>query len=215
MLKKIIWVFMLLIMTACTILFKDGVDIVLSEFTPTAVSTVVNATEVVEFPATEVVSATIEPTETDVPTIEPTPGTEPTATPEATPIPFDATYVLQPGSPVYLDNFAHLSEGCDWQGVAGQVFDASGEPVKNLIVKVFGSWNELEIANIGVTGMVAGSPYGPGSYEIVLGKKAVDSTAPLFLQVFDEVQKPLTEPFSIVTSSDCKKNLLIVNLITK
>lgn len=213
MIKKIIWVLMLLIMTACTILFKDGVDIVLSELTPTAESTLESLPEDGELAGTQMVVPTIEPTLAVSPTQEPTPAAEASAEPEATPIPFDAEYVVQPGSPVYLDNFAHPSEGCDWQGVAGQVFGANGEPVNNLIVKVSGEWDDKEVAIIGVTGMVAGLPYGPGSFEIVLGNKAVKSSAPLLLQIYDQAQKPLTEPFPISTKADCKKNLLIINFV--
>lgn len=211
MLKKIIWVFMLLLMTACTILFKDGVEIVLGELTPTAISS----------PTMEVISATAEvmptiaPKATEAPTLEPTPAALPTATPEATPTPFDAEYVVQAGAPVYLDNFAHPVAGCDWQGVAGQVFSASGEPILNRIVKVAGIWNDKDVAMIGITGMADGLPYGPGGYEILLGETAVNSVAPLFVQVFDDTQKPLTEPFPITTKSDCKKNLLIVNFVSK
>ena len=206
---------MLLVMTACTILFKDGVAIVLGDLTPTAVSGEVVTPEVEEVIATEEVLATTEPSPTVTAILEPALTSVPTAAPTATPTAFDVTYVLQPGSPVYLDNFAHPAEGCNWQGVAGQVFDAQGQPVLNLIVKVNGTWNESEVARIGVTGMVTGLPYGPGSYEIVLGNKAVVSKTPLMLQIFNQDQEPLTEPLSITTKANCTKNLLIVNFVIK
>ncbi len=215
MFRKIIWVMMLLVMTACTILFKDGVAIVLGDLTPTAVSGEVVTPEVEEVVATEEVLATTEPSPTVTAILEPTLTSVPTAAPTATPTAFNVTYVLQPGSPVYLDNFAHPAEGCNWQGIAGQVFDAQGQPVLNLIVKVNGTWNESEVARIGVTGMVTGLPYGPGSYEIVLGNKAVVSKTPLMLQIFNQDQEPLTEPFSITTKANCTKNLLIVNFVIK
>ncbi|HNR01928.1 MAG TPA: hypothetical protein PKK59_05275 [Anaerolineaceae bacterium] len=218
MLKKIIWVFMLLVMTACTILFKDGVDIVLSELTPTVVSTVLADTGENGIIPTEAVPTAV-PVATEPPLPEPSPTTDPTKEPSkepaATPIPFEAVYVVQPGSPVYLDNFAHLSEGCGWQGIAGQIFGADGEPVMNLIVKLSGEWNGKEVAIIAVTGMVAGLPYGPGGYEIVLGDKAITTTAPLYLQVFDDKQNPLTEAISVMTQADCQKNLMLMNFVTK
>ena len=219
MFKKIIWVFILLVMTACTILFKDGVNIVLSELTPTAVATGFTATLEGETAVTEDVEITIEPTATEEILLTPSATVEVTAEstpePEATPIPFEAVYGVQTGSPAYLDNFAHLSAGCAWQGIAGQVFNANHEPVMNLIVKVNGKWNGKEIASVGVTGMVAGLPYGPGSYEIVLGDKAVDSKDTLYLQVFDEAKKPLTDLTSISTQADCQKNLMILNFVKK
>lgn len=215
MFKKIIWVMMLLFMTACTILFKDGVAIVLGDLTPTAISgDVVTPGEGVSTSTVEVI-ATTEPAPTEIIPLEPTPTQEPTAVATATPAPIDVVYVLQPGSPAYLDNFAHPAEGCNWQGIAGQVFDAQGQPVPNLIVKVSGNWNGSDVALIGVTGMVAGLPYGPGGYEIVLGNKAVNSTMPLMLQFFNQDQEPLTEPLSITTKAACAKNLVIANFIAK
>ncbi len=219
MFKKIIWAFMLLVMTACTILFKDGVNIVLSELTPTVVTTGFTATTEEETAITEAAEPTIEPTATEeiLLTLSATAEVtaESTPEPEATPVPFEAVYGVQTGSPAYTDNFAHLSAGCAWQGIAGQVFNANNEPVMNLIVKVSGKWNGKEIASVGVTGMVAGLPYGPGSYEIVLGDKAVNSKDTLYLQVFDEAQKPLTELISISTQADCQKNLMIFNFVEK
>jgi hypothetical protein len=221
MLKKILWILMLLIMTACTILFKDGVNIVLGELTPTMVATSTPVDIGVEITPTETVEPTMEPTATEEPvnlpspTIVTTAEPEPTPTPEATATPFVAVYEVQKGSPAYLDNFAHLSDGCAWQGIAGQVFNSKKEPVTNLVVKVSGEWNGKKIASVGVTGMVAGLPYGPGSYEIVLGDKAVNSNATLYVQLFDEGQKPLTEPIAVSTQADCQKNLVILNFVKK
>lgn len=206
---------MLLVMTACTILFKDSMDIVLSELTPTAVYTQPAAAGELEPTDTQEIIVTDLPVETEIPTREPAPTLELPIKPESTTVPSNFLYIVQPGSPAYLDNFAHLSEGCSWQGVAGQVFDRDGQPVTNLIVKMSGEWNGQEIAGIGVTGMTAGLPYGAGGYEIVLGNVPADSNAPLYLQVFNQEQDPLTEPVPVVTYADCKKNLVLLNFVTK
>ncbi len=116
MFKKIIWVMMLLFMTACTILFKDGVAIVLGDLTPTAISgDVMTPGEGVSTSTVEVI-ATTEPAPTEIIPLEPTPTQEPTAVATATPAPIDVVYVLQPGSPAYLDNFAHPAEALELAG---------------------------------------------------------------------------------------------------
>jgi len=215
MFKRIIWVMVLLIMTACTILFTNEPGTVDIDPTP---SLVVNETlepTAVEITPTEIVNPTTEPTATatEIPTqelttvpLETDPPTE--ITPQST-----VTYIVQPGSPTYMANFNYLEKGCAWQGVAGQVFGADGKPVKNLIVKVSGMRNGVAVSEIAVTGMVSGNPYGPGSYEVVLGDVAIKSTTPLYVQVFDIDATPLTEPIEFYTKEECSRNLVLINFI--
>lgn len=47
-------------------------------------------------------------------------------------------YVVQSGSPAYMQDFAHVEQNCSWTGVAGQVFDIAGSPVSDLLVEVGG-----------------------------------------------------------------------------
>ncbi|MBP9040790.1 MAG: hypothetical protein KBF64_03345 [Anaerolineaceae bacterium] len=255
MIRKILWMMILLVMTGCTILFSEGGEIIIN---PTATSVVCAdctpvPTEVVistetpepaatDLPTSEPVTATPEPTQT----LNPTATLEPTftstmvlptatmttipATATKTAIPSTATktvvpsatntstteiYAVQPATPVFMQNFIHTAEGCAWQGVAGQVFDASGKPVTNLIVKVSGYWEGKGISLVGITGMVSGLPYGPGSYEIVLGNAAYDTVDQLQIQIFSSNQTPLTVPLSFSTSADCSKNLVIINFKAK
>lgn len=204
MLRKIIWVMILLIMTATTVFFKDSAQIVLGDLSPS--------------PQSDDLSGELaNPMETVPPVALDTTaeaGVNPLPPLSATPTQSFPIYVLQPGSPASLDNFANPEEGCNWQGVAGQVFDENGEPINNLVVRVSGVWNGNVISKTSVTGTPAGSPYGPGGYEIVLGNQAVDSNTPLALQVFNNDQEPLTEPLYIVTNAGCNENLLIVNFIS-
>lgn len=255
MIRKILWMMILLVMTGCTILFTEGGEIIVDPTPTTAIC--VDCTPV---PTDIIISTeTIEPVATDLPTIEVTPATsEPTQMPESTstlvptftstPIPPTATitsipatatktaipatatkttipsatststteiYAVQPATPVFMQNFIHTTEGCAWQGVAGQVFDASGKPVTNLIVKVSGYWEGKGISLVGITGMVSGLPYGPGSYEIVLGNTAFDTVDQLQIQIFSANQTPLTVPLSFSTSADCTKNLVMINFKAK
>jgi len=76
------------------------------------------------------------PTETSRATRTPTraPTKTPAGpTPTATPTRSSFQYTLQNGSPTYLANFANTA-GCNWQGMAGQVFDLSGKAVVGLLV---------------------------------------------------------------------------------
>lgn len=164
-----------------------------------------NATIVVTEEPTEVFTNT--PTATlESPTFTPT-AIPPTATPTESPL----VFALQSGSPSYVANFVHTGKGCAWSGVAGQVFDSDGNPLSNYVIKITGKYNSSAISMVAVTGMVSGAPYGPGSYEIVLGTKAVSSTGLLFIQLFDPNGNALTEKISFNTYSSCSKNLAIIN----
>jgi hypothetical protein len=91
--------------------------------------------------------------------------------------------------------------------------DATGATLKNYIVKITGTYNGSSISMLGVTGMVSGNPYGPGSYEIILGTTAIDSTDLLSIQVFDPSGNAITDPVKFSTSSTCSKNLIIINFV--
>lgn len=120
-------------------------------------------------------------------------------------------YKLHWKSPVYTTNFAHPDEGCQWQGIAGQVLDSKGKPVSGLIVRVTGLWmNEWEKFTA-VSGAPEFSAYGPGGYEIFLGNEPLDSTQELRIQVFAAGNLAQTYRFTFDTFSDCERNLIIFN----
>jgi hypothetical protein len=159
MIKKILWIFILLLMTACTIVFSRQPD-------PSSLTATSAAEKTIEMPvgdSSEISSteAAIAPEQTLVP------GETEAVTEGA--LPPRPLFSVQPGSPSYLANFNELDKGCAWQGVAGQVFGKDNRPIKYLIVKVFGTWNGEEINREAVTGMVEGKPYGKGGYEVILG----------------------------------------------
>lgn len=223
MFKKFIWIFILLVMTACTIVFGEQADLRNANNNPEAHESFFPAikdlfakreADPVEEP---ILIEELTPIEESFPEVTAAPvELVPEESKEPTPVILaesEATYIVQEGSPTYLANFNYLDKGCAWQGVAGQVFDADGVPVKYLIVKVFGTWKGKEISKLAVTGMVDGKPYGKGSYEVVLGKVAVDSTTPLYIQVFDSDGSPLSEPFEFATKAKCNRNLVLINFV--
>lgn len=242
MIKKLVWMVMLVLATACSVLLSEGGDlnwfdpvptqagvfteipVITVEFTPDATA---------EFTATAVLpTSTTAPTETLLPTgtVLPTStGTAlptattvlPTVTPSKTPTPvFTPTatalpFKIQAATPVFMANFAHLEAGCAWQGVAGQVFDKAGNPLTNYVVKITGFYNGSKVDLVGITGMVAGTPYGPASYELVLGTKAIDSIDKLSIQLFSNRGVAITDLTPFSTSSSCSKNLVVINFIEK
>jgi hypothetical protein len=101
--------------------------------------------------------------------------------------------------------------GCDWIGVAGQVFDMSGAPIQNLILHMEGSWNGSAVSRESLTG--SASHYGPAGYEFVLGTQTLDSTQTVWVQVQDATHKQLSARVYINTYNDCGRNLILVNFI--
>ncbi len=227
MLKKLFLLVALLGATAFIVLFGDDLDI----FTPVGVTETAVPTQTEVVIVTTEVTATSQPTQTPQPT-ETVPATETsqaTATIEFTPtIPATATiaptvtqsyaedlFEIQEGSPVFLSNFVHTAEGCNWNGIAGQIFGSTGLPLTDYIVRLEGTYNGMVIDQVGVTGIVANNPYGPGSFEFVLGSVALDTQDQLTIQVFDPIGVEVTSPRPLDTSSQCSQNLQIINFIQK
>lgn len=183
-----------------------------TEIPPTVVpptATLVPTSTITSLPPTATFTPTaIPPTATFTPTVKP-----PTATATATAI--VEKFTIQGATPIFLVNFVHPTEACNWQGVAGQIFDVSSMPLMNYVVKVAGIYNGAPFTQIGITGMVTGNPYGVGGYEIVLGNKAITSIDLLTIQVFDNQGKPVTNPMPFSTSATCSQNLVLINFTSK
>lgn len=165
-------------------------------------------------PSVTALPPTVEaPTHTALPpTAIPTQLPSPTPALPLTPAPASVKtmpYDIQLGSPKFMQAFTQLDKGCNWMGVAGQVFDSQSNPLVNVTVLVTGKLNGQTLNGVGLSGVARA--YGPGGYEIKLADKAVDSQAALTIQVMDEQWQPLSAPVVFDTSSDCQKNLILVN----
>lgn len=196
-----------------------------TEVTPTATETVaeptatpevtLEATATLASPTATLVTPTATFTATAIPaTATFTPTAKP-PTPTFTATPIVEKFTIQAATPIFMVNFAHTAAGCNWQGVAGQIFDASGNPLLNYVVKVAGTYNGAPFSQIGVTGMVSGNPYGVGGYEIVLGSTPVASVDLLTIQIFDASGTPVTNPLPFSTSANCSQNLVLINFKAK
>lgn len=136
-------------------------------------------------------------------------GANPTVTLEAMPATQQPGANYRADAITYQKNFAHPDEGCNWLGIAGQVLDASGNPVLDLVVVAEGVLQGEEILQLDITGLH--SAYGPGGYEILLGNEALASSNMIYVTVYDLEGNALTSSVSIVTRADCNQNLLILN----
>ncbi len=151
---------------------------------------------------------------TDVPTDTPIPSNTPEPTPEETPIPTanlesGTSFSIQGGSPSYAENSFHPEDGCNWLGVAGQVFDSEGIAVSGILVEAGGFLGETEIAGLTLTGMAPN--YGEGGYEIVLSNSPVSSDGDIWIQLLDQANLPLSEKLYIKTYDSCDSNLIKIN----
>jgi hypothetical protein len=177
--------------------------------------------EVTEIPTASVVpSATLLATSTPVPTkviaVGPTSTSAPTLTETIAPVVSSAAvdmpdYVLQAGSPVWLPNFAHPDLGCNFLGIAGQVFDKNRDPAKMLVVEAGGSLGGNEVLGLSLTGNAPA--YGPAGYEIKLADHPVGSNGSIWIQLFDLEGNPLSSQIFFDTSADCDKNLTLINFV--
>lgn len=144
------------------------------------------------------------------------PGEDPQASATPSGVPTVGTpfpFVAQSGTPVYLSNFVHPDRGCEWAGIAGQVFDASGATKSGLVVSVFGQLDGQAVDSVTLTGLPASRAYGPGGYELVLGDHPAQSQGSLSVQVFDQNGDALTAPLVVDTFADCAKNLVLANFV--
>lgn len=155
---------------------------------------------------TQTQQATLPVQATAIPTQTPA-ELPPSATPEptATPLP----YRPQLGSPQYLPAFTHPESGCNWVGIAGQVFDNRANPVENVTVVVKGYFDGKPVNEMALSGL--GKAYGPGGFEVKLGEKALKTQGAVTVQLFNDKFEPLSRLYQIDTYNDCQKNLIIFN----
>jgi hypothetical protein len=146
-----------------------------------------------------------------------TPTTSPANTPANTPTytlsasPTVLPFKVQPDSPAYIQNFAHPQESCNWSGVAGQVFDETGNAIKRVVVLIQGQYGNKNIDSVTLTGLKTAEKYGPGGYEIYLGDQPISTNGTLSIQLFDLDANPISDVIPLITYDECSKNLIIIN----
>jgi len=162
----------------------------------------------------------IEPTQKNnvVVTEEPTPHITfepiPTVTDTAIPTPTiedESNYVfdIQAKPESISATLFKADSTCNWSGIAGQAFDLQGRPIPGITVQVTGPLYGKDIKYLSITG--SASIYGPGGYEIFLTDKPQDTRNEYEIRLVDQTGRGLSPRFPFDTSSDCSKNLVIVN----
>lgn len=130
----------------------------------------------------------------------------------------EAMFLVQPGTPAYVPNFAHPAQGCNWLSVAGQVLESTGstplggpngQPVSGLVVSVLGNLEGSAVDQLTLTGLAP--DYGPGGYEVQLSGRPVASSQALWVQVFNLDGQAVTGPVFFDTRADCSQNVVLVN----
>jgi hypothetical protein len=103
----------------------------------------------------------------------------------------------------------HLQNaGCNWQGVGGTVDDQNSSPIIGIVVRLAGTLDGKSVELTTVSGI---SPeYGKSGFEFVLGDTPVNSRDTVYVQLLDQAGLPLSDRIYIDTSTDCKKNLVLV-----
>jgi hypothetical protein len=119
------------------------------------------------------------------------------------------TFDIQAEQEMISANLFRNDRKCNWIGVAGQVFDLQGRPVPGITIQVTGPLYGNEIHFLSLTG--AAPWYGTGGYEVFLSDKPLDSTGLFQVQLVDQSGNSLSPGIKFNTSSDCKKNLSIIN----
>jgi hypothetical protein len=146
-------------------------------------------------------SDTPTPPETFTPTPTETPS-GPTATFTATtsPFPFD----LRENQVIFTQNFANTA-GCAWQGIGGQVFDLSGNPLPGLQVHVYGG----DIDRFIQSG--ANTLYGPAGWEQQVANAI--NTNRYYVELVTSQGTTVSPRVEVTFPSDCARNLALVNFI--
>ncbi|PKO09888.1 MAG: hypothetical protein CVU40_08360 [Chloroflexi bacterium HGW-Chloroflexi-2] len=99
--------------------------------------------------------------------------------------------------------------GCNWIGVAGQVFDLQARPVMGVRVWLRGTYNGKRVDLLSLT--LESSPYGPSGFEFTLGDTPLNSTGQLSIQLLDQANIPISDRVYFDTFEDCQKNLILIN----
>jgi hypothetical protein len=150
-------------------------------------------------PTWTAVAALVSPTITMTPIDTPMPGT-PTDTLLAPLATSTITYVAS--------TTMHPDLACKWMGVGGTVMDASNKPLQFQTIQVGGTLNGNP-----VTGQVLSGnnpAYGTSGFELKLADSPIDSTRTLWVQLFDNFGKSLTDKTYFDTYNDCQRNLVMI-----
>jgi cytoskeletal protein RodZ len=183
------------------------------EASPTVFYTETPTSTIIQLPATWTASPTLKPpatrTRASTVTLAPelitqtaTPSPTETLTPTitSTAMPAEAEIIYEASTAIHQDL------ACNWLGVGGTVLGIDNKPLQFQIIQLGGMLDETEISQLKLSG--SAPAYGSSGYEFVLGNKPVASTQTLWIQLFDNTGKALTDKIYFDTFDDCNQNLV-------
>lgn len=129
----------------------------------------------------------------------------------ASAIVYERYFAVQTGTPIGLPNWVHAEAGCNWLGIAGQIFDIDGLPAVSFVVEAGGTLEGAPVLGLALTGL--DSAYGPGGFEIYLADHVAASQQTLWLEVKDTQGKQVSERIYLSTYADCNQNLTLINFV--
>jgi serine/threonine protein kinase len=102
----------------------------------------------------------------------------------------------------------HADSGCTWLGVGGKVLDAVDKPLPFQTIQLGGILDGQAVSKLTLSG--GAKAYGDSGYEFVLSDHPIASTQTLWIQLFDNTGKPLTDKIYFDTFTACDKNLALI-----
>jgi hypothetical protein len=167
---------------------------------------------------TATVTLTAEPSGTPIPEIAtntpepllPVKATGAVGTTSPNPVNTDFPFALRNGDPIAISSTVfHPESACNYEGIAGQVFDLQGAPVIGIYIEVSGSLGGQSIQLNSLTGTAR--QFGDAGYEIKLADKAIASNGSLWVRLYGQGDIVMSDKITFDTFNDCAKNLILIN----
>jgi hypothetical protein len=100
------------------------------------------------------------------------------------------------------------TRNCDWFGVGGTVLDTEGNPLQFQTIQMGGSFGTTTLSQPILRLSGSAPNYGVSGFEFELGSEPVESTQTLWIQLFDNSGRALTNKLFFDTYADCTRNLV-------
>jgi hypothetical protein len=114
------------------------------------------------------------------------------------------------GKPGTMDaNLIYENAGCTWAGVGGNITDSRGDPIIGIRIQI-GGFENNEIRE-GLSGQFPA--YGESGFEITIARPVRTFTDPLWIQLLNDHEIPISEKIYFKPSDHCEKSLILMNFI--
>jgi hypothetical protein len=100
-------------------------------------------------------------------------------------------------------------KNCDWLGVAGKVLGVDGKPLLFQTIQLGGTLEDKPISLTTLSGTA--QVYGQSGFERTISDHPIASSQTIWIQLFDNTSKPLTNRIYFDTYEGCDQNLVMIN----